>query len=99
MSTISVSGTTEVDFDEEVEICDLSDGELRDCVKEAQKRGLMNSDGVMPEREYLLEAYHELMGHRPANALALLERALWPSTAFKANLDVMNAVHKGKHAS
>ncbi len=97
-TTISISGTTtvDVDYDEDVKIEDLTDDQLLACVKEAIKRKLhLEIDADSPERKYTLEAYEELLGHRRENAIAALERALWPSSAaFTAQMDIMNAFHR-----
>lgn len=73
----------------EVEVSDVID-EIEDdhLIEEAKRRKLILPADVSPQpyvKDYVQMAHEELMGGRAASALALLDRALFPTAAEKTD--------------
>ena len=94
--------TAEVDINEtvtaEIEIDDLDDGELLECVAEARKRGLaIGSAGNTPSRrERLTKVYEDLVGGRTSKALANFEAALFDPENDAGLFEAWQALREGK---
>jgi hypothetical protein len=74
--SITVTAYVDTEVDVDIDVSDLSEGELKECVAEACRRGIWVGDEGLGER-----ALHELrLGHVEI-AIELLETALTPPAA------------------
>jgi hypothetical protein len=79
------SGRISVDIDVSDVIEEIDDEYL---IEEAKKRDLLQSPETAPQpyvKDYVTLAHEELMAGRAASALALLDRALFPTGAEKSD--------------
>ena len=74
--TIYASVEVTTDVEAEIEIADLDDDELQNCIEEARKRGLLGTQ-PKPRRERMALVYEDLVAGRTGRALADFEDAFF----------------------
>lgn len=79
------SPTVSIDVDVDVEevLDGLSEAELKEILSEYLPKGSQAWPGLDVTRDLVIEAYEALMRNRPADALALLERAIHPTIGLE----------------